>query len=124
MATQPHTSSRRSFLAAAALAPVVIAAPAIAAPAPDYMQRLYELDLWTAQLENSDVPDEEWNRWEVESSRLWKEIAALPATPETAKIKARCIHSICNGRLEDVIHGHSTSERLARQVLTILGAAT
>lgn len=35
MANIANTSSRRSFLAAAALAPVVIAAPAIAAPAFD-----------------------------------------------------------------------------------------
>lgn len=122
MATNALTTSRRSILAAAMMVPVAIATPVKAALSNDYMARLYELDLWTAQLENSDVPDEEWSRWEAESSRLWKEIAALPATPETAKIKARCIHSICNGRLEDVIHGHSTSERLARQVIASLGA--
>lgn len=115
-------TDRRAFLAAALIAPAVIAAPALAAPAPDYMARLRDLDMWTAQLEAGDAPDKEWDRWEAESSRLWNEIAMLPTTPETVKIKARCVHSICNGKIDDVIHGHSTSERLARQVLAMMGA--
>lgn len=89
-----------------------------------YLAELDAIDAFTRKLDAGDHPQAEWDRWEEWTRRVYREIEALPCTPENARIKARAIWTITNGEVEDVVaESEATACRLARQVMTSLTAS-
>ena len=117
---------RRSLLAsglatvvAVGAAPAALAIPS--APSP-FFAELDAIDRESARLNAGSFDEATWDRWDEWSNRIYREIEALPPTPENAKIKARAIWSIIDGDMENVNTGQSAVARLVRQMISGLAA--
>ena len=119
-------TSRRNLLGAIAGVPVAAAFGTIPLPAvaqhADLFAELDALDRETARIATSKHTDAEWDHWEAWTDRVWKQIEAMPPTPENTRLKARAVWSIVNGDVSDINEGQSTCCRLVRQVITGLAA--
>jgi len=114
---------RRSLLAAIPAAAVAVAAPALAVPTTSsYFDELDAIDRETARLNAGSFDQASWDRLGAWSSRVWREIEALPPSAGNAKLKARAVWSICEGDMEDLNQGQSVACRLVRQVVAGLAA--
>lgn len=117
---------RRSLLAAAPIAAVALVAPVTALSATTgvsaYYAELDAIDRETARLNAVPASAAEWDHWEEWSTRIWREIEALPPTQENAKLKARAVWSIISGNMEDLNMGQSTCCRMVRQIISGLAA--
>jgi hypothetical protein len=101
-----------------------LAAPAVATPS-----RLQHLEAeilavgrLTAELNaRDDATEEEWSAWCKREGALVREIHALPATAENARLKAQGILQIYNGDLNDWGGGDLAAD-LARQIVGALAS--
>ncbi len=114
---------RRHFIAAGMAGVVAVGAtlPVLAstsATASPYYAELDAIDAFTRALNAERHPESDWDRWEAWTNRVYREIEALPPTPENAKIKARAVWSITSGNMEDLNAGQSTCCRMVRQIIS------
>lgn len=116
-------TSRRGVMAALALAPAVLATPALAASRATLTDRLYAHMAETRRLDNDpDSPEADWDRWSSEGYRLFEEALALPCRPENAPVKALALRAICNDRMYEVYDDDTPSSQILFQIIGAVSA--
>ena len=128
-AREPVSATRRAMFAGAALIAGAAALPAVAAPShiEALSAALSQYDAWTDRMNAATAAnpndEDEWDRWADEGTALYKAIERLPRTAETARLKARTINSILEGRLDEELNEQGTTvERLLVQIIRTLAS--